>query len=299
MTKHSQKGVGLLSLVVALSIFAFTFVAGYSALMTRQYAKTISQLQTEYLDSSAKRLASYWRQNAFSIDGPNSADLDGDQVFIAAGNSFKYQASVLFSNRLTDLSDSKLTYRNAVIFFPTEEDKNTPVLGETFDRDSFISTGKVPDCVSATCASRQYRLVNGLEIERGLKIETSNRLSRIALKAQAYFKARMLQNPERTISVNYFYKPSGDCIVNQEQDLGCFDIYTQIASVDTQTSAVVPSSVAMKLGLGTEEMLSAWGQPFEISNTVDSNTSAPPFSMVIRAKTPSGDYLTISAIQQL
>lgn len=291
--------MGLLSMVVALALFALTFAAGYSALLTREYSRTVTKLQDDYLDNSAQQLRTYWEQNSFEIDGPGSTDLTGDELFQRAGGSFKYQAAIVLSNRLIDPSDPKLAYRNAVLILPTEDDRNTPLMSETFDREEFITTGVLPACTNQTCEGRKYRLVNGLDIERRQKVETIGRLSRVALKAQAYFKARMLQNPERTISINYFYKPSGACLVNEAMDLGCFDVYTQLAGVSRAESKVLPSEAALKLGLGSEELLSAWGMPFEFSNSLDSETLSPPFSMSFRARTTSGDYLIVNAIQQL
>ena len=289
-----QQGFGLLIFVLLTGIIAFSLVVGYAGLMTREQANGLKGGRATYLQETVAQLEALWRLNAFQLDeaSPSNA-LDGEQLLTMAGVTKKGGIEALVSPILRVPGESTV-YRNVVIFYSTETDESNPP-----DRSLFLLTGEFKSCLdtSLKCAERDFILFNSLEIQRSLAKITQERLLRIAFKAQSYFKARQLQDPERNISVNYFRKPMGGCVVSQ-MDLDCVDVYTPLTSLTSMTTSS-RLLLAVNLGLSNEEMFSGWGRPIQVSNLQDSETNDAPFTLSIRAEIPFGGFKTIKAIQQL
>jgi hypothetical protein len=289
-----QQGFGLLMFVLVLGIIAFTLVLGYSGTLSRQQTNTLEQSQKQYVADSMAQVSRMWKTNALALDNTSGSNtVTAQEVLRLSSVQLRYGASVALSRVLLDpMSNS--AYRVFALYLPTTEDETAP-----FDAAAFESSGELPTCAGSTesCTRRVLGTFSSLRVQRDLAVETEARLRRIASKAQAYFKARMLQDPERNISVNYFRKPSGDCQVH-EMDLGCMDTYVPLVELES-FGELRATRVAQNLGLGSQELLSGWGSPIEVSNLEDSKVSASPFSMAFRARTPTGETLTIFAVQPL
>ena len=290
MTRRSQRGAGLLFFVVALGIVAFSFVLGYAGILSRKQANSLVSDRSAYLRQVVERVAMVWPQHAMEYDDATSAvPLSAQSVVQEAGIESRYGVQFAVSNVLID-AGSGLAYRTFVAYLPSEADGATG-----FDETKFMATGVAPTCTEAQCAFNEVLTFSSLDIERDMYRLTSERLNKAALKAQAYFKARMLSDPEKNISVNYFRKPQGECVVSPI-DLGCLDSYTPLSSL-AAPGQTMASQAAVNLGLGAPELMSAWGQPLEASNLEDASTTEAPFTMSFRARTPSGSYIKLKAIQ--
>lgn len=287
-----QQGAGLLFFVVMMTVIALSFVLGYSGVMARQQATSSERAHREYVAQSLLKIEQAWRLNAYAYDSPASqSSLTVDSVLSNAGVLPRFGMEAVLSGPLVDPA-TNLTYKVLAIYLPRILDGEAAI-----DFTGFKASGVLPPCSGATCPDRILESFSSLDLERELNVETNARLNRIALKAQAYFKARMLQTPERDVSINYFRKPSIDCVVSAI-DLDCLDAYTPLSEM-TDGSTLTASRTANNLALGSGELLTAWGQPIEASTLLDSSTSSPPYTMVFRAKTPTGAYLKVIAVQQL
>lgn len=293
-----QQGFGLLVFVIATAIVAFTIVVGYAGNLTRKQLVELVPRQNKQLDISLQLVEKMWLQNAYYLDYAAGTRTIDEVLQLAAVDQRGGMLGAL-SDVMTIPAEG-IAYRALVLYFPTgtdgaddENPANPPDLAH------FKATGEFKSCADpgAPCAERVFRVFNSVDVERALAKETSARLQRIAQKAQSYFKARMLQDPERNISVNYFRRPSGGCEVFP-QDLGCLDTYEGLVTMSSSTT-YVRSRIATILGLNDEELFSAWGQPIEASNLQDSSVAAAPFSMALRARKPLGGFMTIKAIQPI
>lgn len=280
-----QQGFGLLILVVLTAMVTLMFVTGYSGLLTQQAANTLKTTQERYLLETAKSLEAVWEQHAVTLDAPGSTATSAD-ILRMTGISPRHGAQLLLSNVLISTVDN-LAYRNAVVYIPTESDTTNPP-----NLAHFLSTGEFISCINAgdVCDARVFRVFSSLEVQRKKSAETYFRLQKVAAKAQSYFKARMMADPEHAIDINYFRAPSGSCSATRDMDLGCsMDSYQQLRN----------EYAKYVFGLSDEELYTAWNTPIEVSNLQDSSTTAVPFSMAFRARRPLGDYVVVRAVQQL
>lgn len=289
-----QQGFGLLILVIATGIVAFSIVVGYSGMMTRKEVNDLPVRRAQRVDEAIAALDRMWPQRAYQLDDTSAANAAATQdVLDLAGIQLRGGAQAELSKVQTIASEG-IAWRAVVVYYPSETDSTNPP-----DIAGFVNTGKFSTCIDASslCAERVFRVFNSAEAERALAKETSARLVKVASKAQSYFKARQLQDPERNYSVDYFRKPLGGCETLQ-QDLGCMDTYTPLAAL---ASPGVYSShrAAVAIGLTDEDLFTAWGQPIEASNLLDSSTNDAPFSMSFRARKPMGGYIYMKALQQL
>lgn len=290
-----QQGFGLLSFVYLTSIIALSLVVGYSGLLARKVSNELLDRQSRYASEVVAQLEAAWPQFAARLDSPDTSisNVPLADVLRVSGITLAPRAQAEMSSVLL-LPGEGLTYRNIVVYLNTETDTTNPP-----DLDSFRATGEFVSCSDPgqDCAQRPFAVFSSLDIERGLARETQLRLNKVASKAQFYFKARMLQDVEKNIDVNYFRRPNGDCEV-EFMDLGCVDTYQPLATVNGMGGLDV-SRMANRLGLNDEELFTAWGEPIEVSNLQDSVTDATPFTMSFRARKPDGSYYILKAVQQL
>lgn len=289
-----QQGFGLLLFVVITAILAFSIVIGYSGVLTRTQANRLVVNQQRYLTEARTQVLTFYERHAFSLDQQSlSNPVSAEDLLNGANVRARYGMQAALSKVL--VTPEGLRYRAMALWLPSDTDgSNPPDLGR------FLETGQFVSCAngSADCAPRNYVVFDSAEIQRELARQTQARLERVAMKAQSYFKARLLQDPERNVSVNYFRAPTaGNCMV-MPIDLECLDTYTPLATLDA-SGALTASRTARNLGLSDEELLSAWGRPIEASNLADSVTDDSPFTMAFRALTPWGTFYTVKAVQQL
>jgi hypothetical protein len=293
-SRNNQKGFGLFAIVILTSALTLSLIVGYAGVLTRQEANGILGKNQRFADEAVVSIERAWPLFAARFDDPSMSNgTTAIDILKVSKVQLRGPSSVYLSNIVTRPAEG-LSYRSVLVLFPNDTDDQNPP-----DLANFVATGNFATCADASraCEPRAYALFSSQETERDLTRETHMRLQKIAQKAQSYFKARNLQDPERNISVNYFRRPTGECNV-LPQDLGCHDTFTPLAYVAGDTS-YTRTTMATNLGLTDEELFSAWGGPIESSNLQDSSTTEPPFSLVIRAKRPDGTYITVHAIQQI
>lgn len=289
-----EQGFGLLVFVMIITVLAFSLILGYSGVLAKKHANDVRSVQERHVAESAARLEAFYRLHAYELDqdsmaSPVSAELLGR----AAGITKAHQMELWLSSLLRN--PEGLTYRKVALWMPSDTDME----GNSPDFGLFSSTGEFVSCSDASrpCSDRVFTVVSSEAIQRELMAETRARLQKIAYKAQAYFKARLLQDPERNISTNYF-RPSGNVCPGLERDIKCFDTYGPLAEV-AMDGKPVPSDTAFLLGLTDEELVSAWGMPIELSNLQDSVTDDLPFTMALRTLMPNGQFMQLTVTQPL
>jgi type II secretory pathway pseudopilin PulG len=287
-----QQGFGLLVFVIATAIVALSIVLGYSGILARAQANQLVTNQEKYLAAAKSSVLAFYERNAYAIDERSMSNTTTIAQILAGANvPVRYDLQSALSNVL--VSPEGLSYRVVALWLPSETDATNPP-----NISNFISTGNFISCSNASsCAARQVQVFDSASIERDKAKRTNAQLMQIAMKAQSYFKARLLQDPERNVSVNYFRAPAGVCQV-QPMDLECLNVYTPLATSGAG-SAAIPSTTAKNLGLSDAELVSAWGRPIEASNLIDSFTDDTPYAMSFRAATPAGTFYKIKAVEQL
>jgi hypothetical protein len=288
-----QQGFGLLVFVIITAIVSLSIVLGYSGILTRSQANQLARNQQRYLAEAKNAVLAFYEPHAFAIDQQSMSNTTTIEEILAGANvPVRFGMQAALSKVLA--SPEGVPYRAVALWLPSETDETNPP-----DLATFISTGRFVSCINSTadCATRQFQVFNSADLERELAKRTIARLERVAMKAQSYFKARMLQDPERNVSVNYFRTPEGSCEV-LPMDLQCLDNYTPLATIDASAN-LTASRTAINIGLSADELVSGWGRPIEGSNLTDSVTDDTPYTMVFRAATPAGTFYTVKAVQQL
>jgi hypothetical protein len=293
-----QQGFGLLSFVIVTTVVALSLVLGYAGILTRKVANELAESEKAYVKDVSNRIAAMYPQYAGRLDSSSGSNISSiADVLRLSGVTLRPIAAAAISNVFTSPAwpqGEGLSYRNIVVYLPADTDSTNPP-----DLARFRTTGIFASCTDAAseCGDRVFHLFSSLDLQREMSRETQLRLNKIASKAQSYFKARMMQDIERNIDVNYFRQPSGDCEVSA-LDLGCTDTYMPLATVSSAGGLTV-TRMARNLSLTDEELFSAWGDPIEATNLLDSETGSTPFTMSFRAQKPAGGHYTLRAVQQL
>lgn len=292
--RQRQQGFGVFATVMLTSVLCLSLIVGYAGVLTRQEANGILGRNQTFANETVANVERAWPRFAAQFDDNSISNVtEAADVLRVARVQMRGPATAYLS-KVVALPAEGIAYRSLLVMFPSNtDDVNPPNIA------SFINTGTFVSCPDAAkaCETRAFAMFTSLETERRLSKETHLRLQKVAQKAQSYFKARTLQDPERNISVNYFRRPMGNCDV-LPQDLGCLDTFTPLAAVSGDTS-YTRTTMAVNLGLTDEELFSAWGGPLEASNLQDSYTLVTPFSLAVRARRPDGTYISIQALQQI
>lgn len=288
--KHA-KGFALLAFVLAVSVAALGIVLGYSSLLTREQADALPDAQRAYLAELAIRAEHIYRERATTSAGATMqiqqwrAFADKEDVLALVESAPRWGVRGAVSAPIADAHGAP--YQRIVFWLPTASDGVNPP-----NLEAFRSTGQWVSCEEASpCDERPFVLLDGQTLQRELRAQARARLIVVAYKLQAYFKSRVLQDPERNIALNYFRNPRGGMCPTTAvaPDLGCLDIY-QPAS----------ASFALYTNLSADELVSPWGEPLEFSNLADSESAHPPFSMAIRIPVKgTTEYLHAFALQPL
>lgn len=292
LAQRSEQGFGLLIFVVIVLTIAVALVTGYWSTLAYRQKNTEAAQQQAYLSQVQATLQAYYRQNAFTLDQAglgNTTTASG--LLAAAGVQSSYGMKAVLSRVLT--SPEGLAYRAVAMYLPSDTDSANPP-----DLASFVATGVFTSCAhSGPCAPRPYVVFSSLGIERELDKATEDLLNTVAAKAQVYFSDRQrAEDPERNVYNNYFLTPYLACDATPE-DLDCLPNFTNLSGFDSSGNLVL-SRTATNLGLSPSETVSAWGQPIQATNEAGVS-SVPPYTMLFRAETPAGTYITKTAVEQL
>jgi hypothetical protein len=284
-------GFALLAFVLAVSVAALGIVLGYASLLTREQADALPATQQAYLEELARRVEHIYRERATTGVGTTMqlqqwrAFGEGEDVLALVESSPRWDVQATVTEPLADAHGAP--YQRVVLWLPTQSDAVNPP-----NLEQFQATGEWVSCTKASpCDTRALVAVDGQALQRELRMRARERLAVVAYKLQSYFKARVLQDPERSIALNYFRNPrGGSCPTTPvAPDLGCLDTYQ------------VPSATfAQRANLTAEDLVSPWGEAVEVSNLQDSETQRAPFTMAVRAPVKgTTEYLQVFALQPM
>ena len=283
-----QSGAAALIMVVAISVVAFTLIVGMATNFARQEALQLPIKQQAYLEElKAEGLAFYIKE---------ATRLDSDLQWTSVSTEADLQTAINFtpkwgvhsaiSNRLLGANGS--VYRKIVFWLPSGTAEDALI-----DLNTFVSTGSIAPfstCAQGnTCEKRLISVVDGEAVEYQNSINANDQLNRLALKAQSYFKAHWLQDPEKNVSINYFRLPYGGTTPTN-QDIGNIPAYTAISN----------TNLVSLLNLDAADIKNPWGLEVLVSNVQDSSYITAPFSMSFKSQAPFGTtQFVIQAIQPL
>lgn len=290
-----QQGFGLLAFVMAASVFGMSLVFGYSGVWTKEHLSLSKHHKAEYMEEVLTQMEEKYRGVSFDMDSTRGDPITNEEILNYLYVPKQWGLTVQKSNLLK--SEEGLTYRNYAFYLSiTDEDVQEPNLAH------FKASGNMYCGASTAACHASYYMVtwSSLDLARQMANDTEKVLERVVKKAQVYFKARQLQDPEKTVSINYFYKPSNVCKVPNSIDLGCLEKYTDVALIEKSLNRdnIVPNEIAHHLALSDADLISGWGLPIQISAVEDAEHVMTPYTLAIRAMRPDGTFIKKTAIQQ-
>jgi type II secretory pathway pseudopilin PulG len=264
---NRQRGSAFILFVVVLAVIGVSMILGATTLQADTVANHVAEQRQDYLHRSTQQIER-WYQSHLAI-----VDLNDDPPAIAsilseAGFASQFGAKVAVSQRQFN---GDTAYRVFVVWIPNAMP----------DTSAFNNaTGQFTPAPGV-----QYALLNGLSLQSAAMSATRNTINAAAISLENYFTARTELNG-KDVSVNQF-RPDTACS-GTVAGFPCIDTYTDASAIDWSMTGIDPV-----------RLVDAWGNPLEVSNLLDSQTTNPPYSMSIRAKTPFGTFITMSAIQRL
>lgn len=288
-----ERGVVLVAFATVLSALLLVGTLGWVMTMTQMQLVQREPRKQAYIEDVQKSLDDYVANNFELLSNP-STSVTTVSVLAGAAITRRWGLELDVSKSLTS---NGLPYRIVVAYLPTDtDDRNPPDIG------TFKATGQFVSCpdTAGPCSPRKVATTSTLDYQREADKVTQLRLQTIAVRAQLYFKQRVLADPERRVTVNYFRPTSGDCTLVAARDLPCHDIAESLAShVDGRRTAAM-------LGLSPEDLLDGWGGEILVRNgpagsigPAGAETVAPPYSMLVQAVNPYGQQMRTVATQPL
>lgn len=286
-----QAGFGLLVFVAAVGVVALTLVLGMYTEALRATNNMRESTERAKLTQAAESMKGFYYKNLTTMDAVTLIPTEAEKKVVEEAGDLGLVKVVASEPKA---GSDGIYYRRWILYFPSRTNElNPPKL------DQFRTTGVWAGCAnpSVDCVQPQYVEFSSEPIQREQYKIAANRLRKVVLKAQSYFKARWMQDPEKSLVPNYFRVASNDCSITASEDLGCVDTYTQLATTGYPLTGTM-NDVAMKLMLSPDELMSPWGSYLELSNMQDSEYQDPPYTLSVRYRTPQGTYLVMKAVQQ-
>lgn len=287
--KHAQRGAALLSFAVFLGVVILGIITTLSASLLRKQQGTLLPRQQAYVEEIVKRVGVYYEANAGVLDRDSTWNSFTANNFKAAAiDQERFGVTLLVSDRLT--SPDGVKYRRVLVYTPSDTDPENPPSISTF-----ATTGQFVSCgdPSKACDQRAFGIYDAMDLQKRNYAQTVLRMENIALRAQSYFKARVLQDPERNASVNYFIPRTG-CSAPLAHDIPC------LPTAGNGYVDLADAGLEAQLGLEPSLLSNAWGTPIQVTNMAPhAETSSPPYSLVIRTQSPWGGFMQIYATQSL
>jgi hypothetical protein len=131
-------------------------------------------------------------------------------------------------------------------------------------------------------------LVDGRALERAALMRARRQLQTLAARLEIWFQARVADDPLHRLDRNHF----------RPHDAGCLALPGELPCLAEYAAADSQAFWRSALAIGPEALRSPWGDccPVEVSNGQDASQE-PPYSMVLRIRTPWGQLLQAQAVQ--
>ena len=261
---RTESGHAVLAMVAVVVTLSGAIVTGWATIATRVQSDALAQVQQAYLEEVRAALLGWYAREIGRIDRTTEAP-DAASLLREAGIAARWGLRIAASDRL---ARDGISYRVIVAWLPGEADASTldPSTGR------FTAVGG-PRWIS----------VSGFDLQAGAVSETRARLDRLARHLESAYRARLLSDPSRDVTVNRFR--ARRCAAPAAGELPCIDDYMPVDA----------SGLGQAAGLDPLLGTNAWGGPIEASNGVDAS-QAIPFSMALRTSTPWGGTLAVFAV---
>jgi hypothetical protein len=269
--RHKQQGFAILGLTVLVTTIALTFVLAQSALSARSAANSEDAEHARYLLSAKEKIEAWYRRNVAEVDSVHGVANHFARLFAESGIVPRWGVRYAVSE---PIASGTLSYRTIAIWLP-QSAADPSALDPATGR--FVSGPRT-----------KFQIVDGRAIEAEAFAATLAVMRGFARALEARFYAKRTSDSDRLIDANYF-RPRDPACAAQADEIPCIAGYEKAAELNWRVI----------LGLEPATLVSAWGSPILVSNTLDSQTSIPPFSMALQVATPWGATIRLAAVQPI
>lgn len=262
--RRAEAGFAVLAMVGVVVTLAGAIVAGWATLASRAQSDALVQVQQAYLEEVRAALLGWYTRELAGVDRTADAPEAG-ALLREAAIPMRWGLRLAVSARI---EREGVAFRQIAAWLPGENDASAldPASGR------FTPSG-----------ATQWIVVSGFPLQAAAVGESRARLDRLAQHLEAAYRARLLSDPSRDVTVNRFRAP--DCPSPAAGELPCIEDHTPVAA----------SGLPQAVGLDPLLMENAWGGPIEASNGAGASQTIP-FSMALRTTTPWGSVLMMNAV---
>lgn len=249
-------------LLTVLVLGVMTTLLVYVNASSREVQKRMdldNGIASQRLDQAAAMLKLAYHELAGTMDSTASAPVTAAQLLDIAGVPDEWHLRLQIGSRR---QQTPLAWRNLYVWSPPTEHPDTTTYDAT--TDTFTPD---PDA--------RWRVVDGRQIQERFIEDTAARLQKIGHGLKERFFVLTELDPLHDPTVNRFQQG----VVNGG--------YITLAAM----------GMAQAIGLSAEDQKDAWGGTILASNTVDCNTVAPPYDMVLRSVAPWGTVIDLRVVQ--
>ncbi|MDE3021185.1 MAG: prepilin-type N-terminal cleavage/methylation domain-containing protein [Pseudomonadota bacterium] len=327
----AQGGFTLIEIIIALIVI--TLITGMIASSFGPWAKYKAKVDTEnQLASIQQALTTAYEDNAAAIDNVSTATITlpgGNIASTAVATSTTFQPlisyssmspaamyrdgyskplTVFVSNQLTTTIDNTVLSYHVIAVVSSGQRMGAEK--STFDPNTGILT---------LDPSETGIVINGLNIQYALYQQTMTKLQNIAKLYSNYYESRYMNDPSRSYGIDYFANTnggSGAVSSNTSWDqTGCVNNSVMGGSQNITNGctasnpagpagSVAATGLESALGLSSDDVMDAWGNPIYVDNdsasvrSPDNPNAAmqiPPFTALIYANIVGGQTMAVSA----
>jgi hypothetical protein len=276
--KRSQGGYAALALVLVIAVTLAALIAAYSARRGYVGVSQTHRAQREFLARAQRRITRYYSANAAAMDANLNAPWTGAQLLANAGVPSRWLVEAFVGARQSlpiDGGMATLDYRDVWLALPGNA-TGGPATTATLDRTTnTFNPGTSP----------AWTEIHGETIEAALTVRAQKQLNRWGSRLTAMYAADTASDPGRNIGVDYW------------QPEGCGPYGGGIITC-TNGQFLSASNMGLSTALGAQRISAnnPWGLSLQISNTVDANDTAPPYTLAIKSPLPWGGaiYATVT-----
>ncbi len=259
----------MLALVLVIVVTVAAIIATYSARRGYVGVSQTHRAQRLFLARAQRRITRYYSSHAAAMDANLNAPWTGAQLLVRAGVPTRWQVQAWVGTRQSTSIDSGtvMDYRDIWLALPGNAASGPATLPTLNTTTNTFNPGTSP----------AWTEIHGENIEAALAVRAQQQLNRLNSRLTAMYAADTASDPGRNIGVDY-WQPSG-CGPYGGGIIAC-----------TNEQFLPASTVGLSVALGAQRVgtNNPWGLPLMISNTVDANDTAPPYTMVIESPLPWG-----------
>ncbi len=279
--RRSQGGYAALALVLVVAVTLAALIAAYSARRGYVGVSQTHRAQREFLTRAQRRITRYYSTNAAAMDANLNAPWTGAQLLVNAGVPPRWQVEALVGTRQSlpiDGGAATLDYRDIWLALPGNATGGPATPATLNSATNTFNPGTSP----------AWAEIHGETVEAALTVRAQQQLNRWNSRLTAMYAADTASDAGRNVGVDYW------------QPAGCGP-YGGGTIVCTNGQFLPASNVGLSTVLGAQRISvnNPWGLALQISNTVDANDTAPPYTMAIESPLPWGGALDATVTEPL